>query len=122
MRFAAAPSTRDRPSAGAGLGIDDRNPLGLTALECAISCSQRHIYPMLLAAGATIPSNADDINNDESGDTAYLRKVAAAGGFPAYEKAHRQVFATKFAAKAFPRLPTDVAAHFVAFAFHVGYY
>ena len=58
----------------------------------------------------------------QSGDTAYLRKVAAAGGFPAYEKAHRQVFATKFAAKAFPRLPTDVAAHFVAFAFHVGYY
>ena len=109
-------------SAGAGLGIDDCNPLGLTALECAISCSQRHIYPMLLAAGATIPSNADDINNDESGDTAYLRKVAAAGGFPAYEKAHRQVLATKFAAKAFPRLPTDVAAHFVAFAFHVGYY
>ena len=68
---------------------------------------------MLLAAGATIPSDAYD---------AYLRKVAAAGGFPAYEKAHRQALATKFAAKAFPRLPTDVAAHVVAFAFHVGYY
>ena len=52
----------------------------------------------------------------------YLRKVTAAGGFPAYEKAHRQALATKFAAKAFPRLPTDVAGHVVAFAFHVGYY
>ena len=52
----------------------------------------------------------------------YLRKVTAAGGFPAYEKAHRQALATKFAAKAFPRLPTEVAAQVVAFAFHVGYY
>ena len=43
-------------------------------------------------------------------------------GFPAYEKAHRQALATKFAAKAFPRLPTDVATQVVAFAFHVGYY
>ena len=68
---------------------------------------------MLLAAGATIPSDAYD---------AYLRKVAAAGGFPAYERTHRQALATKFAAKAFPRLPTDVAGHVVAFAFHLGYY
>ena len=75
----------------------------------------------------TIPPDADDIAHryyywvDESG-AAYLRKVAAAGGFPAYEKAHRQALATKFAAKAFPRLPTDVAGHVVVFAFHVGYY
>ena len=67
---------------------------------------------MLLAAGATIPSNTTD---------GYLRKVAAAGGFPAYEKAHRQTLVA-LAAKAFPRLPTEVAAQVVAFAFHVGYY
>ena len=68
---------------------------------------------MLLAAGATIPSETTD---------ASLRKVAAAGGFPAYERTHRQALATKFAAKAFPRLPVEVAAQVVAFAFHVGYY
>ena len=51
----------------------------------------------------------------------YLQKIRAVG-FPAYEKAHRKALATKFAAKAFPRLPTDVAGHVVAFAFHVGYY
>ena len=68
---------------------------------------------MLLAAGATISPDAD---------YAYLRKVAAAGGFKAYEKAHRQALATKFAAKAFPRLPVDAVSHVVAFAFHVGYY
>ena len=67
----------------------------------------------LLAAGATIPSNTTD---------GYLRKIRAAGGCPAHQKAHRQALATKFAAKALPRLPTDVAAQVVAFAFHVGYY
>ena len=67
---------------------------------------------MLLAAGAIIPSDTTD---------AYLRKVATMG-FPRYEKAHRQALATKFAAKAFPRLPVEVAAQVVAFAFHVGYY
>ena len=74
---------------------------------------QNHrVYPLLLAAGATIPPDADD---------AYLCKVRAVG-FPAYEKAHRQALATKFAAKVFPRLPTDAAGQVVAFAFHVGYY
>ena len=99
-------------SAGAGLDINVKNPLRMTALDCAIRWSP-YISPLLLAAGATIPPDADN---------AYLRKVAAAGGFPAYEKAHRQALATIFAAKAFPRLPTDVAGHVVAFAFHVGYY
>ena len=103
-------------SAGAGSDIDLLNPLNETALQCAISNYEvpfpRHTYPLLLAAGATIPSNTTD---------AYLRKVAAVG-FPAYERTHRQALATKFAAKALPRLPTEVAAQVVAFAFHVGYY
>ena len=83
-------------------------------MECAV-CEggrRRRVYPILLAAGATIPPDAHD---------AYLRKVRAVG-FPRYQKAHRQALATKFAAKAFPRLPVEVAAQVVAFAFHVGYY
>jgi hypothetical protein len=68
---------------------------------------------MLLAAGATIPPGR------AAGD-AYLGKVHAVG-FPAYEKAHRQALVA-LAAKCFPRLPTEVAAQVVAFAFHVGYY
>ena len=104
-------------SAGAGSGINDRNPINRTALDCAIRYGprngRRRVFPLLLAAGATIPSDTTN---------AYLRKVAAAGGFPAYEKARRQELATKFAAKAFPRLPTEVASQVVAFAFHVGYY
>jgi hypothetical protein len=49
-----------------------------------------------------------------------MGKVAAVG-FPAYEKAHRQALVA-LAEKSFPRLPTEVAAQVVAFAFHVGYY
>ena len=98
-------------SAGAGSGINDRNPINRTALGCATKYGRRRVFPLLLAAGATIPSNTTD---------AYLRKVAAVG-FPAYEKAHRQTLVA-LAAKAFPRLPNDVAAQVVAFAFHVGYY
>ena len=115
-------------SAGAGSDIDLLNALKQTALQCAIGNYEipypRHTYPLLLAAGATIPPDADDIADrwgaDKSG-AAYLRKVAAAGGFPAYEKAHRQTLVA-LAAKAFPRLPTEVAAQVAAFAFHVGYY
>ena len=102
-------------SAGAGSGINDRNPINKTALDCAIRYGprngRRRVFPLLLAAGATIPPNTTD---------AYLRKVTAVG-FPAYEKAHRQALVA-LAAKAFPRLPTEVAGHVVAFAFHVGYY
>jgi len=52
---------------------------------------------------------------------AYLCKVLVAGGFKAYEKAHRRALVA-LAAKCFPRLPTEVASQVVAFAFHVGYY
>ena len=82
------------------------------ALAWALRRGKRRVYPLLLAAGAAIPPHAAD---------AYLRKVVAAGGFQAYEKAHRQAL-DALAAKAFVRLPTEVAAHVVSFAFHVGYY
>lgn len=96
-----------------------------TALECAaeehhtvrwgIVRGRRTVYGMLFAAGATFPPSLSNTADP------YLQTIRAFG-FPAREKAHRQALATKFAAKAFPRLPTDVAAHVVAFAFHVGYY
>jgi len=93
--------------------VNVKNSLGFTAWDYALCHLNRRLYPLLLAAGATISPDAD---------YAYLCKVRAAGGFKTYEKTHRQALATKFAAKAFPRLPVEVAAQVVAFAFHVGYY
>ena len=72
---------------------------------------KRRLLPLLLSAGATIPSDTTD---------AYLRKVRAVG-FPAYEKAHRMRLTATFAAK-FPRLPVEMVSKVVAFAFHTGYY
>ena len=80
----------------------------------------RRLYPMLLAAGARMASPPPAIIYPQEGDDPYLEDVHAVG-FPAYEKAHRQAL-DALAAKAFVRLPTDVAAHVVSFAFHVGYY
>ena len=105
----------------AGADVHPRNGMGHTALEVAVKNRKRHLLPLLLSAGATIPLIFAVGVTIPSDTDAYLRKVRAVG-FPAYEKAHRQALATKFAAKVFPRLPTDAAGQVVAFAFHVGYY
>ena len=68
---------------------------------------------LLLRAGATIPSDAQH---------PYLLKVRAAGGFRAYEKAHRRRLAAILARVVFPRLPVDAVSHAVAFSFHTGAY
>ena len=78
--------------------------------------NKRRVYALLVANGATIPPDGADA------DDAYLCKVRAAGGFPAYEKAHRMRLTATCARVVFPRLPVDVVSHVVAFAFHTGYY
>ena len=67
---------------------------------------------LLLRAGATMTYP----------DTArpYLSKVSAAGGFRAYERAHRTRLAAMLARVIFPRLPVDALSHVAAFAFHTG--
>ena len=71
------------------------------------------VFPVLLRAGATIPPTAAH---------PYLRKVAAAGGFAAYERAHRLRLATILARVVFPRLPVEMVSHVVAFGCHAGDY
>ena len=126
-----ANKTPSRMSSARSTGLAIANSINNMRPQIVARSRRSTRAALLLAAGATIPPEADDLANDQnddagylrkvSGDAAYLRKVAAAGGFPAYEKAHRQTLVA-LAAKAFPRLPTEVAAQVVAFAFHVGYY
>ena len=52
---------------------------------------------------------------------AYIRRIGAAGGFRAYEKAHRQRLTTMFLPK-FPRLPVEVISHIVLMWAHCGDY
>ena len=86
---------------------------GIPGLE---NPNKRRVYALLVANGATIPPDGADA------DDAYLCKVRAAGGFPAYEMAHRMRLTATCARVVFPRLPVDAVSHVVAFAFHTGYY
>ena len=88
---------------------------------------RRRLYPILLAAGATIPPDANDapwkahvatlVDSD-----AYLCKVRAAGGFKAYEKAHLTQLLAIFAPKFTHLVPPELVARFLEFSFHVGFY
>ena len=104
-------------AAGADVNLRVQNDaLDLSPLEMAIRWDDdgdlRRVFPVLLRAGAAIPNVTDP----------YLRKVAAAGGFAAYERAHRLRLATILARVVFPRLPLEMVSHVVAFAFHPGDY
>ena len=105
-------------AAGADINLRVVNgSLDDTPLETAIKWDRyedrKRVFPVLLRAGAAIPPNVAH---------PYLRKVAAAGGFAAYERAHRLRLATILARVVFPRLPLEMVSHVVAFAFHTGDY
>ena len=105
-------------AAGADINLRVQNEsLNDSPLETAIKWDRhenlKRVFPVLLRAGAAIPPNVAH---------PYLRKVAAAGGFAAYERAHRLRLATILARVVFPRLPLEMVSHVVAFAFHPGDY
>ena len=105
-------------AAGADVNLRVQNgSLDDTPLETAIKWDRyedrKRVFPVLLRAGAAIPPNVTH---------PYLRKVAAAGGFPAYERAHRRRLATILARVVFPRLPLEMVSHVVAFGCHAGDY
>ena len=52
---------------------------------------------------------------------AYRNKVAAAGSWAAYERAHRARLSAIFVTK-LPRLPADAISHIVGLWAHTGYY
>ena len=105
-------------AAGADVNLRVQNEsLNDTPLDMAIRWdgrkSLKRVFPVLLRTGAAIPPNVAH---------PYLSKVAAAGGFPAYERAHRLRLATILARVVFPRLPLEMVSHVVAFGFHTGDY
>ena len=82
----------------------------------------RRLYPLLLKAGATLPTAAaqppmkyQNVLRDP-----YLRRIVGAGGFPAYERRHVNALAATFGPKL--GLLPEIARVVVAFAFHCGFY
>ena len=88
------------------------------------------ILPLLLRAGASINEPAiaekyEDLTNLNISPhyrkaIRYLRAVHAAGGFPAYARAHRSMFAAIFSRGT--RLPADVIPKIVDYWAHLGRY
>ena len=93
-----------------------RTPLEVTIIKWETNpCPRyRRLWPILLDAGATLPAQF-------VAQHPYLHMIAAAGGFRAYEKSHRQSF-VELLAPEFPLLPREMVSHIVSFYAHTGYY
>ena len=95
------------------------------ALEEAITYGKIRNCAPLLRAGAAIPAAITQImsayttRGDLAGTRAYIEKMTAAGGYRAYERAHRQRLVAIFAPR-FPRLPADMLGRVLEFVFDVG--
>ena len=87
-----------------------------TSLQVAIRNSRHRMYPILLSAGASLPT--------VTGDDAYLERVVAAGSWANYERLHLDKLTAMLTPMSSPPadIPTEVLRRIVAFAFHVGYY
>ena len=126
-----APAVRELLEAGADPNYEImRHPITITPLVRAVSYSQvvqrRPIAQLLLRAGASIHESIIDQNVDEMISPAaaeqilWLQAVHAAGGFPAYARGHRSMFAALFSRG--NRLPADVIPKIVEYWAHLGYY
>ena len=95
------------------------------ALELAVDSQKLRNCAPLLRAGAAIPAAITQImsayttRGDLAGTRAYIEKMTAAGGYRAYERAHRQRLVAIFAPR-FPRLPADMLGRVLEFVFDVG--
>ena len=93
-------------------------------LQCALERPEPRICALLMRAGAVLPMtfDPDPLWNGWLARSPYLRKVyETPGGFPAYEKAHRQRLTEIFLPK-LPSLPAEIVSHIVSFGFHCGFY
>ena len=100
-------------SAGA-VGLD-------RALDLAITNGKIRNCTLLLRAGAALPAvitapapDAERLGFPQT--RAYIENIRAAGGYQAYEKAHRQRLVAIFLPK-FPRLPAEMLERIVIYSY-----
>ena len=111
---------------------------GLTPVEWMSACANcRRILPLMLRLGSPLPRLEAQAHGRTRrwmryGETPfdaifyqilldYRTKVAAAGSWAAYERAHRARLTAIFVPK-FPILPEDAISHIVGLWAHTGYY
>ena len=99
----------------------------VTPIEVAINRGDHRLWSILFRGGATIPTDDDyaaDVLEDYTRHRAhpYLRKIETAGGWKAYEKAHRTKLLATFVPKFTHLVPKELVPLIVEFSFHVGFY
>jgi len=86
----------------------------------------RRVFRVLIRAGATIPMPWNDLKglwhltHHFPTDERWIAKIVAAGGFAAYEIAHREQLLTTASEWLGHRLPDDVISRVVVYWAHVG--
>ena len=88
------------------------------ALQLAIMNDKRRNCTPLLRAGAATPATLLGLPQTPPMHS-YIQRIRAAGGFKAYETAHRQRLVAIYAPK-FPHLPTDMLGRVLEFSYNVG--
>ena len=89
-----------------------------------IGCDNRPLWPILLRAGAILPTDDCVYFSNWATHRAhpYLQKIEAAGGWKAYEKAHRATLLATFVPKFTHLVPPELVPLIVEFSFHIGFY
>ena len=104
---------------------------GPTVIQQAIGICDgvRCLYPVLLRAGAVIPFLPRPVTRWQSQQPyqanlldPYLMQVKDAGGFKAYERAHREKVLATFTPKFTHLVPAELVPLIVEYAFHFGFY
>ena len=103
----------------AGADVDARDSSARTPFYWARRRGKHRVYPLLLRAGAQIPTGYEWQGSELY--EWYLERVDWAGGFRAYEKRHLAALVATFALK-FNRLPNEVVGVVMMFYAHVGFY
>ena len=95
--------------------------LDLGALNVAIMFGKPRSCTPLLRAGAALPAYTDTpyAPHNRAYVEPYIEKVRAAGGYKAYEKAHRQRLVAIFLPK-FPTLPVEMLGRVLEFTWDIG--
>ena len=90
----------------------------------AIRDGDHRIWPVLLRGGAILPPprELNWAGYDTHRAHPYLRKIDAAGGWAAHEKAHRAALQAIFAPKFTHLVPPELVARIVEYSFHLGFY
>ena len=108
-------------------GADANVKRDVSEIEWAIAHDARRLWPILFRGGAVIPTDDDfaaGVFEDYTRHRAhpYLRKIETAGGWKAYEKAHRTKLLATFVPKFTHLVPKELVPLIVEFSFHVGFY